>query len=791
MTHKLFSDFFMIICSFLVSVFLAGNAGGNAIVSAELSDNRPLPGQVFWITISVEDNIDFYAAEMEVSFDSDLLKFVSVNCGELAYGGLDIAGKLEDGRTGASVSRTVPLEEIASGSFIVLEFKVNTYAVEGITDLVFSGLLVYDSSGNPVPVETLSSLSLEITGTISDLRLLVPAVSMIDEGEFFHVDALLFASGLTDDERVTCEVGFSFTDSDPEGWGEDQWQEMIFSGVDDGSFLNFTAETAFMRSPGEWFIALRASLDDGNIIYGGLTGLWDNVESTSARLIIAPRPPFRYALAKWDFDNESLMPSHAVFDNMEAEVNLSGANITGYTAGAGGQAVNSNGWDYGPGNPKYWMLEISTISFVSLELSSKQYGSGTGPREFAVQYSLDGSEWHPVEGGDIVVGSNWSSGKLDRLSLPQDIEDRDRVFLRWIMISDISIGDETVGSSGTNRIDDILITGINSKPQLIEVYPGDTNNDGLVNADDVLPLGLYWLTNGPPAVWENTGFLPRATEQWVPPGSTFADTNGDGVVDHSDLVAVGLHFGKATGDFAKDSKAPLSTLEVDPLDGERIKRIMVMSGQEIAVRGVAFGVEFTGIPAGSWEIKNVSPAFAETVSDNEIIYFGSAVDNVFEAAVVLKGAGDDITGRILTGFDLVIDEGFDEVFTVNLNRLSVSTRNSAGERIGSGELVFSGSLSTSGLIITNDRKTVLKQNYPNPFEYFTLIPLKLNSASLVRIDIADIRGSVIETSFNGYLEEGRHEILIDGHFLPPGVYICRIITPEGLMGVIKIVKAHK
>ncbi len=766
----------------------AGNVGGQAVVSAGVSDSSPVSGQVIQLSLTLEDEIDFYAAEAEITFDIELMEFVSVMCGELAGGGLELAGGLGEGRIGASVSRTAPLTAVAGGTFMVLEFKVRSYAAEGMTGLIISSLLVYDSSGLPVDVESLSPVSIEIMGAITDIRLQIPALSVIDEGDHFYVDASIFASGIIDEKRVMCEMGISTLDSDPAGWGVDQWQAMDFAGFDNGNMMNFIGEIAFMLPPGEWFITLRASLDGGNWVYGGVAGIWDENDSPSASLVIQPRPPFRYTLAKWDFDNESLMPSRAIFHNMEATVKLFGASMSGFSTGASGLAANSTGWGSDPGNTKYWLVEISTNGLVSLELSSKQYGSGTGPRDYAVQYSLDGIQWHPVEGGEIMVGTNWSSGRLDRLSLPRVLEDREMVFLRWIMTSDISIGEETVGSSGTNRIDDILITGVNPNPHFTEVYPGDTNNDGVVNADDVLPLGLYWLSSGPAALWENTGFAARTVEQWIPSGATFADTNGDGMVDHRDLLAVGLNFGKATGNINKDSAAPLSTLAVDPLEGERIKQIILLSGEETAIRGVAFSVDLEGIPADKWEIRNVFPAFAENELVDDIIYFGSAVDNGFEAALVMKGRGDDITGRILTGFELIIDEAWDETFSINLRRLSVSSASSAGERLGSGELIFSGGLSSSGLTGITDCKTTLNQNFPNPFDGKTSIPLSLNSASLVRLDIADMNGRIIASPFLGFLEKGTHEIIFDGNFLPPGVYLCRMTTHEGLTGVIRMLK---
>ncbi len=42
---------------------------------------------------------------------------------------------------------------------------------------------------------------------------------------------------------------------------------------------------------------------------------------------------------------------------------------------------------------KYWMFSLSTTGFADLTFSAAQRSSGTGPRDFKLQYSLDGTTW--------------------------------------------------------------------------------------------------------------------------------------------------------------------------------------------------------------------------------------------------------------------------------------------------------------------------------------------------------------------------------------------------------------
>jgi hypothetical protein len=76
----------------------------------------------------------------------------------------------------------------------------------------------------------------------------------------------------------------------------------------------------------------------------------------------------------------------------------------------------------------------------------------------------------------------------------------------------------------------------------LAVYPGDANNDGIVNEMDVLPLGVYWNVSGDgrgmPPLWHR-----QASKSWTPQGATYADCNGDGLVDESDLLVIGTNWG--------------------------------------------------------------------------------------------------------------------------------------------------------------------------------------------------------------------------------------------------------
>ena len=165
----------------------------------------------------------------------------------------------------------------------------------------------------------------------------------------------------------------------------------------------------------------------------------------------------------WDFDDaakQALVPPISNYspDEGTGTINLIGATFTTFTVGASGLAASANEWDDGNGT-KYWQVQTSTLGFENLLLSSAQRSSGTGPRDFTVEYSLNGTDWFDVPGSDITVANNFTSGVLDEVALPAACNNQPTLYLRWIMTSNTTVNDGTVGAAGTSRIDDMLLTG--------------------------------------------------------------------------------------------------------------------------------------------------------------------------------------------------------------------------------------------------------------------------------------------------------------------------------------------
>ncbi|PRY87131.1 T9SS-dependent choice-of-anchor J family protein [Mongoliibacter ruber] len=143
-------------------------------------------------------------------------------------------------------------------------------------------------------------------------------------------------------------------------------------------------------------------------------------------------------------------------------INPVNINFTTYVQGTGGSgtfAKNSNGWQDAATTEKYWQVKVNTLDFENLSVSSKQQSSNTGPKEFRIDYSLDGTNWTTIPESSFDVANNFVTGTVASLAIPAAASNQAELFIRWIATSNVSVNGGIIAFGGTNRIDDILIEG--------------------------------------------------------------------------------------------------------------------------------------------------------------------------------------------------------------------------------------------------------------------------------------------------------------------------------------------
>jgi len=137
-------------------------------------------------------------------------------------------------------------------------------------------------------------------------------------------------------------------------------------------------------------------------------------------------------------------------------------------AGSGGINAGTNLNDLE--NDAYWHTVISTVGHENISVEWNFRSTNTGPRDWQLQYSTNGTAWNAVGGPIVIVntgGTNPASvnvaSHFDR-TLPATAEGHANLQLRWLMTSNTAVNGTSIATAGTNQVGNILITGTPEQP---------------------------------------------------------------------------------------------------------------------------------------------------------------------------------------------------------------------------------------------------------------------------------------------------------------------------------------
>lgn len=194
-------------------------------------------------------------------------------------------------------------------------------------------------------------------------------------------------------------------------------------------------------------------------------------------------------LATWTFPTGNLMDT-IVEEGSELNLNvyintMGGTSAISMKNGASTKAAQAEGWNAGV-DTKAWRIFLNTSGYENIKLSSKQQSGNTnpGPRDWQVQVKIgEGGNWMNVANGAYTAANDWTTSALDALPLPAECNNQPLVYVRWVMTSNFDINGAEVLSTGTTKIDDILMTGTvitgineNENQQIVKVYPNPASD---------------------------------------------------------------------------------------------------------------------------------------------------------------------------------------------------------------------------------------------------------------------------------------------------------------------------
>lgn len=170
----------------------------------------------------------------------------------------------------------------------------------------------------------------------------------------------------------------------------------------------------------------------------------------------------------------------------------------------------------------------------------------------------------------------------------------------------------TISTTSTNANSaTVLVEDVCETPCLVEdcVYPGDLNNDGEVDAWDILELGLFYGEAGPPRLDPTLDWLPQSASSWNGESveginHKHVDSDGNGIINQDDSLAIHQNYG-LTHDSSYPSIFNPSSLEliaetgpIYPIGNNQSKAEIILilrnnDGNIPVVYGLASNIHYT------------------------------------------------------------------------------------------------------------------------------------------------------------------------------------------------------
>jgi len=327
---------------------------------------------------------------------------------------------------------------------------------------------------------------------------------------------------------------------------------------------------------------------------------------------------------------------------------------------------------------------------------------------------------------------------------------------------------------------DVWITIVQDR---LIVWPGDTNNDGIVNQVDVLPLGLYWNLTGPARDYASQNWSGQSCLVWKPAGATFADASGDGVVNESDVLPIGLNWGAAHGLHRTIPALNLSetTGAIRPMihlpqkgDREFFIDIRVEDGDDLF--GIALELKYD--PA---KMTLVSLQSGESWSPDRLFYQTHNQSDGVVAVALSQKAGQPALNKNFSVIRLSAKSTQDQLSDIT-SLVAISSAIATSPDGESYSLRIEEAALQNGLMEIPERFR-LHQNYPNPFNAATQIRYALRRNCSVRISIYNLLGQKIRELVNAEQEAGIYLVNWDGRDdsgdgMPSGIYLIKMKAGE-------------
>lgn len=167
---------------------------------------------------------------------------------------------------------------------------------------------------------------------------------------------------------------------------------------------------------------------------------------------------------------------------------------------------------------------------------------------------------------------------------------------------------ETIGFEGQFYVlDNLCLETLPDVAPIVEVWPGDTDDDGIANNFDLLPIGIAYNSTGNARAGASLNWEAQIADPWgatLADGTDYAhtDCNGNGTTDFDDIDAIIVNYnlthGKNEGEEASEETEPPFYVELPTtsiVEGDWIAAPVMLGDVDLPVTdlyGIAFTIEY-------------------------------------------------------------------------------------------------------------------------------------------------------------------------------------------------------
>ncbi|MBD3340452.1 MAG: T9SS type A sorting domain-containing protein, partial [Candidatus Lokiarchaeota archaeon] len=333
----------------------------------------------------------------------------------------------------------------------------------------------------------------------------------------------------------------------------------------------------------------------------------------------------------------------------------------------------------------------------------------------------------------------------------------------------------TPGSATTE-----ILSGIN-------VWPGDTNNDGKVDQADILPIGLYWEKTGLARTCHSNEiqWIAHTANPWNPEKATYADANGDGTVNQGDVLPVGLNWGKTHTmlkiTYDNDGKGIdgyLTPIVNDHVNNNEFYVDIQVSGVE-NLHGISFKFNF---PIEYLEVLSIEQ---QDFLGNDVVYYDN-VDNTngnVGIGISKKGSQNGSSGHgQIVSIKLLEKPNSPVGISMSLSLTEVVANDNEGNTLniqGQETTYTVTAVEINQSDIAQPDKFELFKNYPNPFNPTTTIRYSIVEKDMIQLKIFDIKGRLVKTLISTEQQQGIYTVEWNatdeaGNPVASGIYLYQL-----------------